>query len=305
MLIRKHSPLMLLVFGLAFTLGGFSYLKYSPRFHPPSTPDVVRKQAQTVAEIDAARMQRHVQILAGLGVRRAGTPAEAAAANFAVKQFSAAGYIVTRQAVPLPNGRTSMNISAELPGVSDRIILLGAHLDSKYPSPGANDNASGVAVLLEVARALKTVTPPYTVRFVAIGAEEMIDRHRDHHHYGSRLLAADAGLRARLHAMTAIDMVGVGQTLYIQHTGQGPTYWRDHLSRAAKRRQMPVRCGRGKPWSDHEAFERYGVPTAYLHWERDAAYHTRRDNADHVSPARLRQTAELVVQSIMSAESLE
>ncbi len=66
------------------------------------------------------------------------------------------------------------NIIAELPG-SDRaseIIIVGAHYDTEYASPGANDNASGIAVLLELSRILRERKQHRCIRFVAFTNEE-------------------------------------------------------------------------------------------------------------------------------------
>jgi Zn-dependent M28 family amino/carboxypeptidase len=66
------------------------------------------------------------------------------------------------------------NVEAERRGTTrpDEIILLGAHIDTVYGSAGADDNASGLAVLLELARLLSSFTPGRTIRFVAFGNEE-------------------------------------------------------------------------------------------------------------------------------------
>ena len=72
-------------------------------------------------------------------------------------------------------GRTVRNIEAELAGGGankDEIVVLGAHYDSAPGTPGANDNASGVAGLFELARLLKERELSRTVRFVAFVNEE-------------------------------------------------------------------------------------------------------------------------------------
>jgi alkaline phosphatase isozyme conversion protein len=57
-------------------------------------------------------------------------------------------------------------------GKSAREIIVGAHYDSVDVGKGADDNASGVAVMLEVADLIKSEATPYTIRFIAFGAEE-------------------------------------------------------------------------------------------------------------------------------------
>ena len=69
-------------------------------------------------------------------------------------------------------GRSCSNIEAELPGASSEIVLIGAHYDSVFGSPGANDNGSGVAALLALARRFAGTHNAKTLRFVAFVNEE-------------------------------------------------------------------------------------------------------------------------------------
>lgn len=76
----------------------------------------------------------------------------------------------------------------------ERILLVGAHYDSVSGSPGADDNASGVAALLELSRLFAAVTPRVTMRFVAFANEEppfFLSRHQ-----GSFVYARDARSRS-------------------------------------------------------------------------------------------------------------
>ncbi|OGU06651.1 MAG: aminopeptidase [Geobacteraceae bacterium GWC2_58_44] len=71
-------------------------------------------------------------------------------------------------------GKEMVNIEAELKGTTRaaEIVVIGAHYDSAPGSPGANDNASGVAAMLELARLFKDAEPTRTVRFIAFVNEE-------------------------------------------------------------------------------------------------------------------------------------
>jgi Zn-dependent M28 family amino/carboxypeptidase len=260
--------------------------------HPVVTPVTPRTH---IGAVETARLTAHVAALTARGARRAGSPAEASAADYVMSALSEIGYHVHQPLVALPGGANTRNIVVELTGRSPQVQQWSAHLDSVAGSPGANDDASGVAVLLEVARVLYGTRPAFTQRFVFFAAEEKIDRHPDHHHYGSRAMAADAALRARLAAVTSLDMVGVGARLHIDNQGWAPDPWRDRLAACARAHRLPVTSGRSKPHSDHEAFEKHGIPAAYVHWESDPAYHTARDVPAHLSAVRLRQTAALVL----------
>jgi Zn-dependent M28 family amino/carboxypeptidase len=63
-------------------------------------------------------------------------------------------------------------VSSDAISRRNEILLLGAHYDSVVGSPGANDNASGVAALLEISRMFQALEPALTVRFVAFVNEE-------------------------------------------------------------------------------------------------------------------------------------
>lgn len=92
------------------------------------------------------------------------------AADWLEQQFKAAGYPVERQGYTAGNPPEKFcNLVAERKGGPD-IVVVGAHYDSIPPTPGADDNASGVAILLELARSLKETR--HTVRFVAFTNEE-------------------------------------------------------------------------------------------------------------------------------------
>ena len=260
---------------------------------------------QMVGLLDVARMQGHVEKLTGeIGARQAGTASEQAAAEYVRQQLEESGYQVTLTPVPLPNGKQSVNVSAELPGEVEQAILIGAHIDSFAPSPGANDNASGVAVMLELARVLRASPPHYSIIFAGFGAEERQGRNRDHHHFGSRLMAADDTLRRRLAGMASLDMVGYGTQLHITNQGWAADHWRDRIGAVARDMGLPARAQRGRPWSDHEAFEKRGIPAAYLHWERDPHYHRRTDTPAHIQPERLRQTAELMLRVLLNSKGV-
>ena len=66
----------------------------------------------------------------------------------------------------------SQNVILKVPGQSERLIIVGAHYDS-YPFPGATDNASGMALLLESAQRMLYLDNYYTIKYVFFGAEEV------------------------------------------------------------------------------------------------------------------------------------
>lgn len=265
-------------------------------------PAHVRQEAQLALlapHFDHGRAMAHVRAIAALGPRAAGGSAERAAFDYVAAQLANYGYAVTTQSVAIPGGKTSRNLIAERAGASGQVIVLGAHVDSKPPSPGANDNASGVAVMLEVARLLAAAPVRPTVRFVAFGAEEVSGATPDDHHFGSRCYVDSLGSaeRARIAGMVSIDMVGYGSTFTVRNLKWAPqTTVRSLQARAAfVGQRLPYLKDLGRSgWSDHEQFERVGIPSAWLEWRDDPAYHTARDTASHVQPSRIRAAGRLV-----------
>jgi peptidase M28-like protein len=118
-------------------------------------------------------LRADVQKLAGeIGERNMWRyPQLKAAADFIEDSFSRAGFRPRRDSYQL-RGQACHNIEAEIAGARPDILLIGAHYDSVFGSPGANDNGSGVAALLALARRFAGKTTQHTVRFVAFVNEE-------------------------------------------------------------------------------------------------------------------------------------
>ena len=93
------------------------------------------------------------------------------AADFIENSFSSAGLQPRRDSYDL-RGRACHNIEAEIRGARPEILLIGAHYDSVFGSPGANDNGSGVAAMLALARRFAGKPAQHTLRFVAFVNEE-------------------------------------------------------------------------------------------------------------------------------------
>jgi Zn-dependent M28 family amino/carboxypeptidase len=123
----------------------------------------------------AERLRTHVDRLAGLiGPRHLGKPiALEAAATYIERELQTLGDTVERQWYDVQDQKTC-NLVVERPGIQapQEIVVLGAHYDSLWKTPGADDNASAVAVLIETARLMRGTACRRTVRFVAFTCEE-------------------------------------------------------------------------------------------------------------------------------------
>lgn len=159
-------------------------------------------------------LARHVRALAGdIGVRGAEAYANVQrAAAYIERELTALGYHVASQEFTADR-RTFRNLEATLPGAAlgHEVVVLGAHYDSADEAPGADDNASGVAGVLELARVFADAKLNRTVRFVFFPNEEPPNfATRD---MGSRHYAAAARERNdQIVAMLSIESIGYYDT---------------------------------------------------------------------------------------------
>jgi Zn-dependent M28 family amino/carboxypeptidase len=248
-----------------------------------------------------------VRRLAGdIGPRLATAPAYAEAGRLVARRFRQLGYEVSRQRLHVPAGDSwgvpvaagqSFNIVASPPGFDEAQphVILGAHLDTVAVAPGAEDNASGVAVLLELARLATAGETRLPTLLVAFGAEEPRGLGDDQHHFGSQHYVSQLGPRQRsaLRAMIALDRVGVGSSVPVGTGPLSPSRVRDQLLAAARRSRIPAHPNANTA-SDHWSFEKAGFAVARLGRTSYAAYHSAADVPAVVDRRQLARTGRLV-----------
>lgn len=237
--------------------------------------------------VSGERAHADVRAIAALGARPAGSATERRAAALVEARFRSLGYRVVTQRVPLPRGGASRNVVA-LPRGPIRAVVT-AHVDGVSEGPAANDNASGVAVMLELARVLRGADG---VLFAALGAEERVETD-SRIHLGSARLARgfSAAGKRRIRIAVNLDMVGVGTRLYVRGIEASP-------NRSARRFALPYLRDPGH--SDHAELTRAGLPTAWLQWREDACWHRACDRPGRVDPAKLARVARLVLRALQS-----
>jgi Peptidase family M28 len=129
-----------------------------------------------------------------------------AAADFIENSFSRAGLHPRRDSYDL-HGQACHNIEAEIPGTRPEILLIGAHYDSVFGSPGANDNGTGVAAMLALARRFAGRKAEHSLRFVAFVNEEPPYFLSDE--MGSFIYAGRCKARGdRISAMISLETIG-------------------------------------------------------------------------------------------------
>jgi hypothetical protein len=129
---------------------------------------VARTTASGPASVRTEVVLRHARQFEELGDRPAGSQSEFAAATYITGHLQQAGYVVRLDAVPVENLVRSSNVVALPPSPAPPEIVVTAPYDTGPASAAGGD---AVAVLLEVARALRVAAPDHRVEFVALGAE--------------------------------------------------------------------------------------------------------------------------------------
>jgi len=157
--------------GIITVVGYLVMIDVRPKVGRPNPDEVGGAEIQELER----RLMQHVRVLGGsIGERNLHRPrALRAAVDYIRQVWKSQGSEVAEERVDVL-GQSCVNLVVEQKGVErpGTIVVVGAHYDSVIGSPGANDNATGVAVLLEMSRVLKQEAPLRTVRFVAFVNEE-------------------------------------------------------------------------------------------------------------------------------------
>jgi Iap family predicted aminopeptidase len=236
-----------------------------------------------------------------VGPREATSDAFARSANWVQFRLDEYGYNVSRQRFRVPAGNswgvdvpagTSANVIADPIGFhpSRPHIIIGAHLDTVPQAPGAEDNASGISVLLELARMAAAHPPEVPVRFIAFGAEEPRGEGDALHHFGStryvELMSKDD--RRAIVAMVSLDRVGTRGPYVPACSGPGgSTGVRDDLAKSARALNIDVQLCDDNASSDHWSFTKAGLPSARLGSIPYTGYHDETDLPRMVDPTQL------------------
>ena len=185
------------------------------------------------------------------------------------------------------------------PNLKDEILVLSAHEDhlgtvGGHLYPGADDNASGTAVLMEVARLLEDAKPRRSILFLSLSGEE-------EGLFGSRAFVAHPPVPLEsIVADLNADMVGRNRTDTLSVTpacipGATGTLTRD-ARELARGLNLTLTDEADAYWkrSDHYTFAEAGIPAIFFFGGMEPDYHQTTDTADKVEPAKLVNVAELL-----------
>lgn len=261
-----------------------------------------------------------------MGPRNPGSEGHAACLEWMAQALEGWGYSVERHEFsvkdPYGEGRLFLtNLRAWMPGAQDRPLALAAHWDTRPradrdPDParrdepiiGASDGASGVAVLLEVARACAENPPPLPVEFLFFDGEDYgLAGHPEHYLFGSRRFVRDhPQYRPRL--LILVDLVG-GKTLRLPmevfSLGSAPGALRDLYGIAAELGLTAFVPKKGwSVWDDHVPFIEKGIPAVDFVDLDYPQWHTTADRPDACSPRSLAQVGDLLIYAIFETPDL-
>ena len=171
----------------------------------------------------------------------------------------------------------SRNVIADKPGTADdgRVVVLGGHYDTVPGVPGANDNGSGIATLLTIAREIADREYPFTVRFIAFGAEEL-GLHGSNYYVGQ---LSDEEVDSTV-AMLNFDALGSGPTT----ATLGTLSLQRMVESYADEQDVDIRIRYTMDWgsSDHAPFHDAGIDHIFFLGGDFSRIHTPDDKLEFV-----------------------
>jgi aminopeptidase YwaD len=243
--------------------------------------------------------------LASWGPRPAASSAEGRAHRLVGRVFERAGLRMEIQPFDVPGLGRSRNVIGVRDSEATCLRIVMAHTDSTPNAPGANDNASGVGVVTELAGRLERIGPACDVWLVATGAEERIYTGSPDH-LGALALARRVrarGGKRRLDWALSLDEVGRDRPFWLRSPVSSPRgSVEGALLAAAGRVEVPVSWVRDESSgnSDHREFELLGLPGAKLGVGAggEPCRHSPCDRASRLDPLSLRLARRLVAEAL-------
>jgi hypothetical protein len=259
-------------------------------------------------------MEIHRTLVLDIGPRPMGSPAEQRALRFAVEKFREDGldtaYVMEMKRSTTANTNSGIAVGVKR-GTSGRIIVIGGHIDSAGPEiPGADDDGSGVAVVLECARVLAGKRTESTIVFACFGGEEQGLE-------GSKYFVDHFEQIDSVVLMLQVDMAnGLGIIELAPDTyGSSAPRWLvsaaveefyrlgyQHLRYPTHFFAFNYSLPRGSG-SDHESFLQKGIPAIDFSTDVNSPIHTPQDNFDNFDPRGLKRSGDVVLRLVERFDS--
>jgi Zn-dependent M28 family amino/carboxypeptidase len=282
-------------------------------------------------------LRRHVHTLAqDIGPRNIWRASSmSATTTYLEKVLTGLGYTVRQQEFSAHNV-TAINLEVEITGIlePEEIVVVGAHYDTVFGCPGANDNGSGLAALLELARLLADASPVRTIRLVAFANEEppfFLSKNMGSRHYTARSRKRQEKIVAMLSLETMgyyrdepgsqnyplpfslfypdtadfIAFVGNVRSQHLVRRAIGS--FRRHARFPSQGIAVPSFIA-GIAWSDHWSFWQEGYPAIMVTdtaFYRYAPYHTPTDTPEKLDYDRLARVVTGLASTILDLAEQE
>jgi len=271
------------------------------------------------------RAYEHVRKLVGFGPRYTGMPGWSQQIDYIVAELKERGVEAkTDSWMDRRELKRFTNVTATIPGKNAERIVLACHHDTKcttgHDNPehnfhfvGANDGASAVALLIELAGVLKARDNAATIELVFFDGEESLDwkwNEAARALFGSKRYVAEhrerllLGEESRIEAMVLLDMVG-RTDLHIQEETYSTPRLREIVWSAAVALGLQQNVYRhAEPAADdHEPFLRVGIPSVDLiDLQGNPHWHKPTDTIENMSPKSLQKVADLVLTMLPEIE---
>src|SRR5437763_2184487 len=288
-----------------------------------ATPVASATPAPNRPAFDGQRAFNHVSKMVDMGPRPAGSQELARTRQYIIDELKSYGLKVTTDefTAQTPQGPKQMvNVTAELPGQSQDVIVIGSHYDTKpfkeFRFVGANDAGSSTGTLLELARALSKEKPRLTYWFAFFDGEEAFCHEWDEcgkpdapdNTYGSRRYVAhlkEQNQLGRVRAMILRDIMG-SNDLPLRRAGIGARWIEDIIWQTAKdigHGDVFIEGSEGVGGDDHEPFLKAGIEAVDIIQLNDYPYwHKPDDTLDKISPRSLQVVGETLIASLPRIE---
>jgi aminopeptidase YwaD len=155
-------------------------------------------------------------------------------------------------------------------------VIIGGHYDTVPGVPGANDNTSGIASLMMIAREIADKEYPFTIRFIFFGSEEL--GLYGSRHYVDSLTPEEQG---NIIAMLNYDALGAGEPSIL-----GDVELTSKVMDYAKANSFDIQQSQGLRGgsSDHASFQAVGIPAVFFFGDDFSRIHTPSDAPEFIEP---------------------
>lgn len=272
-------------------------------------------QALPSVRFDANRAFEHLRQLVSFGPRPAGSPAIEQSRAYITKQLATVGVPVAQQSwdAATPVGTLRMvNLIATIPGASKTRLIVAGHYDTKrfkeFRFVGANDGGSSAAMLIELARVLKSRKNPLTIELLFLDGEEaVIEWQGTDHTYGSRHYVEAAkknGSLSSVKALVLLDMIA-DRDLQIRRDLNSTPWLTNIVWDAARREKLAAYFTpeSTRVEDDHLPFIQAGVPAVDIIDLEYAPWHTAGDTLDAVGARSMQVVGDVLMAALPQIEA--